>query len=182
MSMEPGTYSFGPENANLTVSTTRRGAASKAGHDLLLEVTSWSATLELGEDAASTGLSLTADSSSLRVLEGTGGIQPLDDDDRAGIVQTIDEEVLKGTPIEFRSTAVELGGDGAPHAVTGELELAGGRHPIGFQLETRDGGRLTARAIVKQTDWGIKPYTALFGTLKVADEVEVAVETEPHAG
>jgi hypothetical protein len=26
----------------------------------------------------------------------------------------------------------------------------------------------------------MKPYTALFGTLKVADEVEVAVETEPH--
>jgi polyisoprenoid-binding protein YceI len=182
MSMEPGTYRFGPENASLTVSTTRKGAASKAGHDLLLEVTSWSATLELGGAAASTELSLTADSSSLRVLEGTGGIQPLDDDARAGIVQTIDEEVLKGTPIEFRSTAVELGADGAPQTVTGELELAGGRHPIGFQLETRDDGRLAARAIVKQTEWGMKPYTALFGTLKVADEVEVAVETEPHAG
>jgi polyisoprenoid-binding protein YceI len=182
MSMEPGTYRFGPKNASLTVSTTRKGAASKAGHDLLLEVTAWSATLELGDAAASTELSLTADSSSLRVREGTGGIQLLDDDARAGIVQTIDEEVLKGAPIEFRSTTVELGGDGAPHIVTGELELAGGRHPIGFQLETQDNGRLTGRATVKQTDWGMKPYTALFGTLKVADEVEIAVETEPHAG
>ena len=37
-------------------------------------------------------------------------------------------------------------------------------------------GRLTGTATVKQTDWGMKPYTALFGTLKVADEVEVAID------
>jgi hypothetical protein len=41
-------------------------------------------------------------------------------------------------------------------------------------------GHVRGSAVVKQTDWGIKPYSALFGTLKVADEVEVAVETRPH--
>ena len=170
---------FGPDNARLTVSTKRTGAASKAGHDLLIEVGSWSATLDRDADPA---LTLTADSRSLRVLEGTGGIQALDDDDRAGISQTIDEEVLKGTPIEFRSTSVELSGDGAPAAVEGELELAGKRHPISFELTAGEDGRLTGRATVKQSDWGMRPYSALFGTLKVADEVEVAVETEPHGG
>jgi hypothetical protein len=175
MSMEPGTYRFGPENARLTVSTTRRGAASKAGHDLLLEVTSWSATLELGEDAASTGLSLTADSSSLRVLEGTGGIQPLDDDDRAGIVQTIDEEVLKGTPIEFQSSRVDMDRGGHSVTVEGELELFGQRHPVKFTLNVGFDGRLAGTAQLKQTEWGIEPYTALFGTLKVADDVEVQI-------
>ena len=90
---------FGPENARLTVRTARTGAASKAGHDLLIEVTSWSATLDPDADPA---LTLSADSRSLRVLEGTGGIQALDDDDKAGIKQTIDVEVLEGTPIEFR--------------------------------------------------------------------------------
>jgi len=180
--MEPGRYTFGPENATLTVRTKRTGAASKAGHDLLLEVTSWSATLELTRDAADTRLGLTADAGSLRVLEGTGGIQALDDDDRAGIEQTIDDEVLKGTAIEFRSSTVELGADGAPAAVTGELELAGSRHPISFELHSGERGRLSGTAVVRQTDWDMKPYSALFGTLKVADDVEVAVETEPHAG
>jgi hypothetical protein len=163
---------FGPGNAKLTVRTKRVGAASKAGHDLLIEVTSWSATLDLGENPAAT---LSADASSLRVLEGTGGVMALDDDDKAGIAKTIDDEVLKGTPIEFRSTAVELDADGAPRRVDGELELAGRRHPIGFDLSAAD-GRLTGTAVVKQTDWGMKPYTALFGTLKVADEVEVAID------
>ena len=159
---------FGPENATLTVMTKRTGAASKAGHDLLLEVTSWSATLDQDADPA---LTLTADSGSLRVLEGSGGIQALGDDDKAGIEQTIEEEVLMGTPIEFRSTAV----DG--RRVEGELELAGQRHPISFELGADEDGRLTGSATFKQSDWGMKPYSALFGTLKVADEVEVAFET-----
>ena len=159
---------FGPENATLTVRTKRTGAASKAGHDLLLEVTSWSATLDPDAEPA---LTLTADSSSLRVLEGTGGIQALGDDDKAGIEQTIDAEVLMGTPIEFRSAAVE------GTRLEGELELAGQRHPISFELAAGEDGRLTGSATVKQTDWGMKPYSALFGTLKVADEVEVAFET-----
>jgi hypothetical protein len=168
---------FGPENATLTVRTKRTGAASKAGHDLLIEVTSWSATLDPDADPA---LTVTADSRSLRVLEGTGGIQALGDDDKAGIEQTIDEEVLMGTAIEFRSTKVELDGDGGPAGVEGELELAGERHSIAFELAAGANGRLTGTATVKQTDWGMKPYSALFGTLKVADEVEVAIDTAPH--
>jgi hypothetical protein len=159
---------FGPEDATLTVRTKRTGAAAKAGHDLLFEVTSWSATLDQDADPA---LTLTADSGSLRVLEGSGGIQALGDDDKAGIEQTIEEEVLMGTPIEFRATAVE------GRRLEGELELAGQRHPISFELAGDEDGRLTGSATFKQSDWGMKPYSALFGTLKVADEVEVAFET-----
>ncbi|HLM37597.1 MAG TPA: YceI family protein [Gaiellaceae bacterium] len=177
MPLRPGAHTFGPENATLTVRTKRTGAASKAGHDLVIEVTSWSATFDPDADPA---LTLTVDSGSLRVVEGTGGIQALDEDDKAGIAQTIDEEVLRGTPIEFRSGAVELDADGGPRTVTGELELAGRRRPISFELVAGDDGRLFGTAVVRQTDWGMKPYTALFGTLRVADEVEVAVETRPH--
>jgi polyisoprenoid-binding protein YceI len=167
---------FGPENATLTVRTKRQGAASKAGHDLLIEVTSWSATLEFGEDPAGTTVTLTADPSSLRVLEGTGGMMTLGDDDKAGIAKTIDDEVLKRTPIEFRSTAVELSPGGGSGSVTGELELAGGSRPIAFELTAGEDGRITGTATLKQTDWGMKPYSALFGTLKVADEVEVEID------
>jgi polyisoprenoid-binding protein YceI len=164
---------FGPENATLTVRTKRTGAASKAGHDLLLEVTSWSATLDLDADPA---LTLTADSSSLRVLEGTGGVQTLGADDRANIEQTIDAEVLTGTAIEFRASTVEFGGDGGA-TVSGDLELEGNQHPITVALTAAEDGRLTGTATVKQSDWGMKPYTALFGALKVADEVQVAFDT-----
>jgi YceI-like domain len=168
---------FGPENAALTVRTKRTGAASKAGHDLLIEVTAWSATLDPDADPA---LTVTADPRSLRVLDGSGGIQALGEDDKEAIERTIDEEVLKGTAIEFRSSSVELGADGRPRRVEGELELAGERRPIAFELAPGDDGRLAGSATVRQSDWGMKPYSTLFGTLKVADEVEVHVEGGPH--
>ena len=39
-------------------------------------------------------------------------MQALDDDDKANIQQTIDDEILKGEAIEFRSTSVEPSADG----------------------------------------------------------------------
>jgi YceI-like protein len=178
MSIKPGTYELGPQTGKLIVETRRTGGAAKAGHDLTLEVTSWNGTVGLGEEPNGTSVTLHADGSSLRVLEGRGGIKKLDDDDKVNIQQTIDDEVLKATSIDFRSSAVE----GAPESghlfVRGELEFAGRTNPIEFELEVGTDGHLTGRATVKQSDWGIKPYSALFGALRVADEVEVTVDAE----
>ena len=46
----------------------------------------------------------TADPGSLQVIEGTGGVQALGEDDKVEIKQTIEDEVLGTQPIEFRST------------------------------------------------------------------------------
>ncbi|HEY6759292.1 MAG TPA: YceI family protein [Baekduia sp.] len=170
--MPAGRYVLGPDSGTLTVKTGKAGAAAKAGHNLVIDVTAWEATLDLGDAPA---LTLTADGGSLRVRDGHGGMQALGADDKAGIQQTVDEEILKGAPITFRSTAVAPGPDGAL-AVEGELELLGRRHPLAFALALGPDGTLTGGAVVKQSDWGIKPYTTLFGTLKVVDEVEVVVE------
>ncbi len=174
MSIEPGTYALGPESGTLTVRTGKGGAAARAGHNLVIEVGRWGATIELGAEPSQSVMELTADSRSLRVLEGTGGMTTLGDDDRSGITQTIDEEVLKGTAIVFRSTSVESAADGRLR-VQGDLELAGGINPIAFDLDLSD-DRVRGTATVKQSAWGMKPYSALFGTLKVADEVEVAID------
>jgi len=163
------TYTLGPVDGALTVRTSRTGAVAKAGHDLLLHVTEWSATLDT--DAPS--LTLDADATSLRVREGTGGVKPLDEDDHAKIEETIDDEVLRRRDIAFRSTSVTAEGDRL--AVTGDLTLVGTTRPIAFDLSLA-GGRVTGAAVVRQSEWGIKPYTALFGALKVADEVRVEID------
>jgi polyisoprenoid-binding protein YceI len=170
MSPAAGTHTLGPDNATLTVRTQKGGAAAKAAHNLVIEVTSWQGTLELGDESK---ISLTADARSMRVREGSGGMMTLGDDDRANIEQTIDEEVLKGTTIAFESTSVNSHGDRLE--VSGDLELAGRHAPVVFELSLAD-GRVTGTATVKQTDWGIKPYSALFGTLKVLDEVQVGID------
>jgi polyisoprenoid-binding protein YceI len=153
------------------VKTGRSGAAAKAGHDLVLEVTSWEATLDVG-DAPS--LQLSADPTSLKVVEGRGGMQALDDDGKADILKSIDKDVLKKKAIQFRSTSVNESDGGL--AVNGELELAGKTAPLQFDVRVGDDGALSGSANVKQTNWGMKPYSALFGALKVNDEVEVVVD------
>jgi Fe-Mn family superoxide dismutase len=158
------------------VRTGRTGAAAKAGHDLLLHVTAWQATLEVGEDPAQTSIVLDADATSLRVREGTGGMQALGDDDKASIQETIDDDVLKRQGIEFRSTAVQTAADSSRISVQGELTLVGKARPIAFDLTVGGDGQLSGSAVVKQTDWGITPYSALFGALKVSDEVEVVID------
>jgi YceI-like domain len=172
MPIGPGTYVFGPETATLTIRTKKGGAAAKAGHNLEIEVTRWNAKLELGEHPEAT---LTADSRSFKVVAGTGGVSPLGAEEKAAIPQTIDEEVLKGTAIEFRSSRVEVDRGGHTVDVQGELELFGTQRPVSFKLNVGFDGRLAGSAQLTQSDWGIEPYTALFGTLKVADDVEVAI-------
>jgi polyisoprenoid-binding protein YceI len=175
VSIQPGTYRLGPHNGTLSVRTERTGAAAKAGHNLLIEVTAWEATLTVGDE---TSIELTADPASLRVREGTGGMQALGDDDRASIEQTIDDDVLKQKAISFRSTRVDTGAGGSGLSVQGELTLFGAGRPLAFDLAIGDRGSLTGVAVVKQTDWGIKPYSGLFGALKVVDEVEVSVAVD----
>ena len=174
MTVQPGTYVLGPEQGRLSVHTGKAGAAAKAGHNLTIEVGSWQATLQVDADPATSRLELTADARSLRVLEGSGGMSKLDEDDKANITQTIDDEVLKGTAIAFHSTQVDAGAGAL--RVSGELELSGRAAPVAFDLAVADDGQLTGRAVITQSTWGMKPYSALFGTLKVTDDVAVAID------
>jgi len=170
------TYELGPQDGVLSVRTSRTGAVAKAGHDLLIHVTEWSATLDTGDPPS---LRLVADATSLRVREGTGGVKPLDEDDREKIETTIDDRVLLRRDIAFRSTSVAVDRDTI--AVTGDLTLAGTTRPIAFELSLA-GGRVRGAAVVKQSEWGIKPYTALLGALKVADEVRVEIDAALPSG
>lgn len=181
MPIDAGTYALGPDRAALTVKTGKTGAAAKAGHNLAIAVTDWEATVQVGADGIPAGIALTADASSLEVLEGSGGMQALGDEEKASIKQSIEDDVLKGTPIAFRSTSVAPGNGGTLH-VEGELELGGAHRPIAFELALAPDGTITGSATVTQSHWGIKPFSILFGTLKVADEVEVAVSAALRPG
>lgn len=172
-------HRLGPDNATLEVRTKRSGAAAKAGHDLVIHVTSWEASLEIGGDPATTSMELVADATSLRVQSGHGGIQALGEDDKASIHKAIDDDVLKRQDITFRSTRVQSdgdAGDGSRLKVQGDLTIVGTTQPINFELAVGDDGAVSASAMVKQTAWGMKPYSILFGALKVHEEVEVVLD------
>lgn len=163
---------IGPEDGSLTVKTYREGVAAKAGHDLVIAVTRWQATI----DTAAGTLELTADPSSLEVREGLRGVKPLTDRDRGEIRKNIDGKVLGGQPIEFRSNAVRMPDGPGQLAVEGELTMAGNTRPVTAQLDVGDDGRVAGTIALTQSAWGIKPYRGLMGALKVRDEVEIVVD------
>jgi hypothetical protein len=177
----PGTHKLGPENGSLRIETKRSGAAAKAGHDLELEVGSWGGTLTAGDDG-SIKLELIADTGSIEVTKGTGGIMPLTDEDKDEIKKTLESDVLPAGQVEFESTQVTLSDDGRRLAVSGELSMNGNRHALEFELVVDPEGKVSAQATVKQSEWGITPYSGLFGTLKVRDEVAVIAEASLPVG
>jgi polyisoprenoid-binding protein YceI len=170
--MIAGTYTFSPENATLKLLTVKRSAVALSGHELTIAVQKWQATLRLDGDNGE--MSLVADSHSLHVLEGAGGTTALTDDDKARIERAIEDDVLKGCDIEFRSTDVRSTDDALD--VHGELDLAGRRLPIVFKLAVSPDGKLTGSAIVALHTWGIKAISAIFGSLPVGDEVHVVID------
>src|SRR5262245_7241227 len=104
MPIQPGTYALGPDTGTLSVFTERTGAAAKAGHTLHFDVASWSATVTVADDPEQNAIEVSADGGSLQVIEGTGGVQSLDDDNKADIQKTVDDEILRGQPVTFRSS------------------------------------------------------------------------------
>jgi polyisoprenoid-binding protein YceI len=172
VTIAPGSHRVGPEDGSLVVKTYREGLAAKAGHDLVIEVTRWQATI----DASAGTLELTADPRSLEVREGLRGVKPLTERDRDEIRRNIDDKVLGGRPIEFRSSAIRMPDGPGRLTVEGELTMAGSTRPVTAQLDVGGDGRATGTIVLTQSAWGIKPYRGLMGALKVRDDVEIAVD------
>jgi polyisoprenoid-binding protein YceI len=176
MPIESGSHRLGPDGGSVEIRTYREGMASKVGHDLIIEVTEWEATVAVATDPAQSSLELTANPRSLHVREGLRGLKPLSDKDRAEIRKTIDEKVLGGQPISFRSNRVEPADDGRRLSVHGDLTMAGTTRPISAELDVDPTGRVTATLPLTQSEWGIKPYRGLMGALKVRDALDVVLD------
>ena len=165
-----GRHALGPETATLQVRTNREGAMGKAGHDLVMDAKSWQGSLAVAGDEVT--LEITVDSRALNVRWGMNGTTQLTDENRASIGETIDTKVLKGVPISFRSRTSMPYGDSM--MISGDLTIGQVTRTIKFELRTNgDGSRVDAIARITQSDFGIKPYTAMLGALKVRDVVEI---------
>lgn len=158
--------------------------AARAGHDLMIEAERWNASIDL--PPAAPQLRATVDATSLQVREGKGGVKPLTDADREEIRRNLKQKVLntdRYPEITFVSTAVHALND-RRWQVDGELTIAGTTTPVRVPVEFEpgpDGTRMSATVTIAQSSFGIKPYSALMGSLKVADDVEIRAEARAPA-
>ncbi len=166
---------LGPESgAACYVFTYKEGLLSAVAHDLKLTVTAFS--IELADDLSR--VEATFDARSLRVVctmhDGRPGSPP-GDRDRASIEASVAGDVLaarKFPQIRFVSTRVQREGEHA--TVDGALTLHGRTRNVTARAE-HTAGEWVARVRLQQEDFGIRPYSAMLGTLRVRGELDVEV-------
>ena len=187
-----GTYALGPGDGRVLVKTGREGLAARAGHDLTLEVTQWSASVTVPADGvASATLTAELDLGSLAVREGTGGAKPLSDRDRRDIQAQARKILGDGAKASFASSRVIPSSSGAASAgaaapsggaangaVEGTLTMRGASRPLRLQVVSPAPGVYRGSATLRQTEFGITPYTGFFGALKLKDEISIEFEVK----
>jgi polyisoprenoid-binding protein YceI len=175
-----GNFRLGPDTGRVVIKTTRAGLAAKAGHDLTIEVTRWSAQVEVpAEDEGgltAAKVSAELDLGSLEPREGTGGVKPLTDGDRREIKKTMSGILGNGTASFTSSRIIASGSSGG--AIEGTVTLNGKTQPARLQVTATGAGRYRGSATLAQTAFGIKPYTGFFGALKLKDEVTVEFDID----
>lgn len=167
---------YDAHNADCFVFTFKEGLLSPIAHDLRLRVTSFAIEV----DAVSNAVLASFDTSSLRVdapmKDGTENPSALSAADKHKIAGQIREQILHSErypQAQFRSSAVSPRADGG-YDLRGELTLHGVARPIDAQTRAV-AGRQQLELRLHQPDFGITPFRAMLGTLKIRADVLVRV-------
>jgi polyisoprenoid-binding protein YceI len=182
MAVVAGRHQLGPDRGRITLRTFRDGLAAQAGHDLTIEATRWSGVLEVNEDLSPAGLDVRIDMNALVVRDGTGGVKPLSDRDRREIAVTARKVLASDRHPEagFAAAGFEPNAGGGGE-ISGMLTIRGQEQPLRVQVSQTGADRYHAAAQIIQSHFGIKPYTAFLGALRVRDAVDVAVDLDLSA-
>jgi polyisoprenoid-binding protein YceI len=179
MAVAPGRYRLGPECGQIVIKTFRDGLAAQAGHDLTIDVTRWSGEFVVNEDKTLAAIEARMDMTSWVVREGTGGLKPLTDADRREIAATARRllSVDRHREAEFVATRFHQADDESG-SMDGTLTLRGISRPLQLRFGQISPGRYRGTGTVVQSAYGIKPYTAFLGALRVRDAVDFEIEVE----
>ncbi|CAN5639360.1 YceI family protein [soil metagenome] len=154
----------------LQVLTGVDGVAARLGHRLTLVMQSWQGEVTwAGETPVAVAVSV--DVASLKVDHGEGGVSPLTAPERVVARSNACKSLnAKRFPqITFTADTVDATADG--YRLTGELEIHGRHREHVVDVTVTD--RISCRSEVRQSDYGIKPYSLMMGSLRVADVVTV---------
>ncbi|MCX4243712.1 YceI family protein [Paraliomyxa miuraensis] len=172
--------------AECHVFTFKEGMLSAIAHDLRIRV----ARFTIDIDAATGAIEARLSADSLRVdcamKDGREDHGALRDGHKREIEDNIASNVLhvrKHPEIVFRSTKVEGGGlqdAGDERRIDGALSLHGKDRPLRATARRHD-DRWVAEVELHQPDFGIKPYSALLGTLKIRANVRVRISVPAGA-
>jgi hypothetical protein len=161
--------------AECLVFTEREGLLGAMGHDLELRVTRFS----IEGDAAARTLAARFDATSLVVVaalrdgaEDPAGLSESNRREIEGNIATYVLEAKRHPEVRFVARAIDSSDAG--YRIRGILALHGVEREIEVPVR-REEDRFVAEVRLHQPDFGIRPYSALLGALKVKPDVRVVV-------
>jgi len=175
-------YRLAPAESSFRVFVGKAGFLAALAHDHHIGIRSYTGRVALAPNAiANSRLELRVDTRSLVVLD-----EKISDRDREKITRSMHEEVLESARYPeaiFRSTGIsglrDQGKGEFSLQLQGDLTLHGQTRSISIPvaLRTTPGQlRATGRYLLKQNDFGIRPYSTAGGAIKVKNEVVIEFE------
>ena len=168
--------SYDSTSAECFVFTFKEGLLSPVAHDLRLRITRFS----LEVDAGTTSVVAKFDTNSLLVdcpmKDGAENPSALSASDKQKIAGQIREDVLHSSQhpeAVFRSRTVTARADGG-YDLEGDLTLHGVTKALSAQTQLV-AGRQQLELRLHQPDFGITPYRAMLGTLKIQADVTIRI-------
>jgi len=160
-------------NSECFVFSFKDGLLARLAHDLKLQVERFSIEV----DDSTHEIKGSFDPSSIQAVcaqvDGRDDTSTLSAGDQKKIYDNVTKDVLrvrKHPEIRFDSTQVVKRGEG--FAVEGTLQIHGQSRSIQTSIRA-DGDRWRTEITIHQPDFGIKPFTAALGALKVKPDVIV---------
>lgn len=169
-------------DGELLIRTGVSGRAARMGHRLTIAMTSWEATVAWA-GARPLNAELTVEVDSFEVLQGEGGVKGLSGPEKALVKSNALKSLDAKRYPKIRFVAETIDETDGGYRLTGRLDIRGKSREHVIDLRTTDLGgqwRMSVESTVRQTDYGIKPYSLLMGSVQVADEVSVSC-TAVHA-
>ncbi|HEY4000920.1 MAG TPA: YceI family protein [Candidatus Xenobia bacterium] len=169
-------WSSNAATAECLVYTYKDGLLSAIAHDLQIRVTDWDMQIDPDQStitARFNASSLVVDGA---MRDGQLASSVLSNKDREEIRNNIINDVLhsrKHGDIRFQSKKVT--GEGERYEVEGDLTMHGTTKPIKTTVRLED-GHYVADVKLNQPDFGIKPFSAMMGTLKVKPQLRVVLK------
>lgn len=182
-------YAVDTARSEIAVVVFKGGAASMLAHDHVVRAGRWQATLDVSVDPVALAADVRVDATGLEIdepdararhgLDGT-----LSEGDRAQVRATMlgagQLDVARYPEIRFTAAEIDRAADPGDASggfrLAGELHLHGRAKRVSMPLAiSREGDAFTARGSVrvKQSDFGITPYSAFLGAVRTQDEVEI---------
>jgi len=155
------------ERSTITIHVDKAGLFSAAGHEHWVSAPISSGTIR---ESPSPFVEFTVQTAQMTVKPDP----KVDAKTQAEIQKDMEDltlETKRFPQITFRSSTVTKAGDGQ-WKVEGALSLHGVTKPVSLAVK-RTGDAYTARTVLKQTDFAIKPVSVGGGLIKVKNEVEI---------